>query len=47
MDGAVYRLPEGMIERQSDTCLLLSNLPIRDYPLFVTFGDFVGIEAGT
>ena len=27
--------------------MLLSNLPIRDYPLFVTFGDFVGIEAGT
>ena len=46
MDGAVYELPEKMIERQSDTCLLLSNLPIRDYPLFVTFGDFVGFEAG-
>ncbi len=44
MDGAVYTLPEAMVERQSETCLILRNLPIRDYPLFLTFGDFVRFD---
>jgi hypothetical protein len=41
MDGAVYALPENMAERQSENCVILRNLPIRDYPLFLTFGDFI------
>ena len=41
MDGYVYALPESMVERQSENCVILRNLPIRDYPLFLTFGDFI------
>ncbi len=41
MDGAVYELPEKMVEYQSANCIILRNLPIRDYPLFLTFGDYV------
>lgn len=44
MDGAVYALPETMVERQSANCVVLRNLPIRDYPLFLTFGGFVKYE---
>lgn len=40
MNGAVYALPEAMIEQQGNGCVLLKHLPILDYPLLVTFGDF-------
>lgn len=42
MDGKVYALPEGMAEALGEGCLRLRHLPICDYPLFLTFGDFVG-----
>lgn len=44
MDGAVYSLPESVIEKQSANCVILRNLPIRDYPLFITFGEFVKVD---
>ena len=39
LDGTIYKLPESMIE-DNDGCLTLKNIPIRDYPLLLTFGDF-------
>ena len=42
MDGKVYALPVGMAEALGEGCLRLRHLPICDYPLFLTFGDFVG-----
>jgi hypothetical protein len=44
MDGAMYALPEGMVERLNEHCVTLRHLPIRDYPLFITFGDFVAFD---
>ena len=39
LDGTIYKLPESMIE-DNDGYLTLKNIPIRDYPLLLTFGDF-------
>lgn len=39
MDGWVYELPSGM--KKQDGCVyLLDEIPVRDYPLVLTFGDF-------
>ena len=43
-DGSVYRLPDSMISKQEDDCKFLLNLPIKDYPLLLTFGDFAEIQ---
>ncbi len=40
MDGTVYTLPDDMIEACGETTIRLKNLPLRDYPLLLTFGDF-------
>lgn len=40
MDGTIYALPENMIEQLGETTIKLKNIPIRDYPLLLTFGDF-------
>ena len=39
VDGTVYEIPENQIERHGKFLKLL-NLPLRDYPLLLTFGDF-------
>lgn len=41
--GDVYELNEEMIAREGKE-LVLNHLPIRDYPLMVTFGEFAEIE---
>ena len=40
MDGSIYLLPEDMIEKHENGCCTLHNLPLMDYPLVLTFGDF-------
>lgn len=43
MDGSIYSLPEDMIvpqEKGQGVGLTLKNLPLKDYPLILTFGDF-------
>lgn len=40
MTGDVYKIPESMIERSSDNCFVIKHLPIKDYPMVLTFGDF-------
>ena len=40
MDGSIYEIPEEMITRTEYGAVSITNLPVRDYPLFLTFGDF-------
>ena len=39
VDGTVYEIPENQIE-DCGTYRKLLHLPLRDYPLLLTFGDF-------
>lgn len=40
MDGTVYEIPESMIVRDGEYAFHLVNLPVRDYPMFLLFGDW-------
>ncbi|MDF2926770.1 MAG: hypothetical protein K0R57_5684 [Paenibacillaceae bacterium] len=40
LDGTVYRFPESMLEATGKHLLTFRNIPIKDYPLLLTFGDF-------
>ena len=40
LTGDVYELPEGMV-REEDEDVVLVNLPVKDSPLLLTFGDFL------
>lgn len=42
MDGAVYELPESAIERDAYGASVLRQLPARDYPMFLVFGELPG-----
>lgn len=44
LTGKVYRLPEEMISRQGSGVFDLLELPVKDYPLMLTFGDFFEME---
>jgi hypothetical protein len=39
LDGSIYEIPSSMIESE-DGCHVLKNIPIKDYPLLLTFGEF-------
>ena len=39
LSGKIYAIPEAMIE-QKGTGYVIKNVPITDYPLLLTFGDF-------
>jgi hypothetical protein len=41
LDGAVYEIPENLIERNNNGTVILKGIPLTDYPLLVTFGDFM------
>ena len=41
MDGSIYRFPDSMIDDEGNGQVLIKNFPIRDYPLVITFGDFL------
>ncbi len=38
--GEIYKIPDDMIERSSDDCYCIRHLPVKDYPMVITFGDF-------
>lgn len=40
-DGSVYKIPESIMTKDEFGTVTLKNLPIKDYPLILTFGDFV------
>ncbi len=41
LDGSIYEIPEKMIEDNKRGHRNFISLPLRDYPLLLTFGDFV------
>lgn len=40
LTGNVYEIPENLIERRKHGILVFRNIPLRDFPLLLTFGDF-------
>ena len=44
IDGTVYELPENLLENRSDGKMTLHNIPIKDYPMALIFGDFAQTE---
>ncbi len=40
LDGTIYRLPDSQVEDAGNGYKKLINLPLRDYPLLLAFGDF-------
>ena len=44
MDGAVYRLNDGVVKNHGNGLYTFENLPVRDYPLILTFGEFFAAE---
>ena len=41
MTGSVYDIPESMTTRTEGGATCLTNLPLTDSPLLITFGDFI------
>ncbi|MBE6695419.1 MAG: hypothetical protein E7587_03100 [Ruminococcaceae bacterium] len=39
MDGTIYEIPQELVERDEFGGVRIRLLPIRDYPLFLVFGD--------
>lgn len=44
LDGSVYEFPPEMIEDNGKGHVILSNIPLRDYPLALVFGDFIDCD---
>ena len=41
MDGAIYELPEKMVEDKGDGVVILHELPVKDTPLVLMLGNFI------
>ena len=39
-DGTVYEFDKDVVVMDNDYCYL-KNIPVRDYPMLITFGDFI------
>lgn len=44
IDGSVYKIPEKMIKDLGYGSYRILNLPVKDYPMMLTFGDFIEME---
>lgn len=40
-DGAIYELPESILSEDAFGTYHVKNLPIKDTPMLLTFGDFL------
>lgn len=40
-DGSIYKIPDGVMTNEFPGFYRFFNLPVRDYPLILTFGPFV------
>lgn len=40
MDGSVYEIGEDILKRTEEGLYVFEHLPVRDYPLILTFGNF-------
>ena len=41
MDGAIYMIGGDIVSKLGDGIYRFENIPVRDYPLIITFGDFI------
>ena len=41
MDGSVYLIGGDVLKEKGDGLYVFENIPVRDYPLLLTFGDFL------
>ena len=40
MDGSIYSIPDSVMTKTENNLYTFKNIPVRDYPLIITFGDF-------
>lgn len=40
MDGSIYTIPDSIITKTANNLYSFKNIPVKDYPLIITFGDF-------
>lgn len=40
MDGSIYEIPEDVMCKKENNLYSFKNLPVKDYPLIITFGEF-------
>lgn len=40
MTGKIYQFPDDMLKKEAGIALF-NNIPVKDYPLIITFGDFL------
>ena len=40
MDGSIYDIPETIMTKTENNLYSFKNIPVKDYPLIITFGDF-------
>lgn len=40
MDGSIYSIPDSVMTKTENNLYKFSNIPIKDYPLILTFGEF-------
>jgi hypothetical protein len=41
MDGSIYDIPESIVKRDAYGCFHFTNLPAKDTPLLLEFGNFI------
>ena len=41
MEGSIYEIPENLLEDKGDGVYIIRELPVKDTPLILTFGDFL------
>lgn len=41
MDGSVYKIGDDIVKDYGNSLLVFENIPVKDYPLILTFGDFI------
>lgn len=41
MDGSVYTIGDDIMQAMGNGLYLFKNMPVKDYPLIITFGDFI------
>ena len=44
MDGSIYRIGEDIMKDNGNGLYLFEHIPVKDYPLILTFGDFLRYE---
>ena len=40
MDGSIYAIPDSIITKSENNLYSFKNIPVKDYPLIIAFGDF-------